>query len=439
MNEESNRIEYKRELSENSDKLERAVVAFLNYHEGGEIYIGVDDDGNAYDIGDVDIVQRKIIDRIKNNILPAAMGLFDIVTETHQDKRVIKIIVSSGSEKPYYLRKYGMAPNGCLIRVGSSTQPMTTQMIDDYYIRRAKVTLSSMPSPRSKLTFGQLKIYYEENGLELNDQFKENLDLLTESGKYNYAAYMLADSNGVSIKVAKYAGTDKVDLIENEEYGYCSLVKATKSVLDKLNIENRTFAKITHTTRLEKSMVDKVALREAVINAIVHNDYSREVPPLFEIYSDRLTITSYGGLVSGLSQTDFFKCRSMPRNRELMRVFKDVGLVEHLGSGMSRILKAYDESVFEFSPNFLIVTFPFEEGFIGSNDPINEPISEPIKSIEETMLNLISDNPAISKEELAQKTDRSRSTITREIKKLVDAGKIKRVGSNKSGHWEIVE
>jgi len=124
------------------------------------------------------------------------------------------------------------------------------------------------------------------------------------------------------------------------EWIYCSIIKATKSVLDKLNIENKTFAKITSSTRLEKNMVDKVALREAAINAIVHNDYSREVPPVFEIYSDRLTVTSYGGLVSGLSQADFFSCRSMPRNRELMRVLKDVGLVEHLGSGMSRILEA---------------------------------------------------------------------------------------------------
>ena len=145
MNAESNRIEYKRELT---DDLERGIVAFLNYHEGGEIYIGVDDDGSAYGVNDVDGTQRKIVDRIKNNILPATMGLFDIVAETFQDKKIIKIVISSGFEKPYYLKKFGMSPNGCFIRVGSSAQPMTTQMIDDYYARRVKVTLSNMPSPR---------------------------------------------------------------------------------------------------------------------------------------------------------------------------------------------------------------------------------------------------------------------------------------------------
>ncbi|MDR1531260.1 MAG: putative DNA binding domain-containing protein [Clostridiales bacterium] len=357
---ESNRVEYKAVLN---DKLEREVVAFLNYREGGRVYIGVDDTGTAIGAEDIDAVQLKIVDRIRNNILPSALGLFDVISENRDGKNIIKIIISSGVEKPYYLKNKGMSPNGCFIRVGSSSQPMTTAMIDDVYSRRSRLTLGNMSAPRQNLTFGQLKIYYEEKGLTLNDQFKSSLDLLTADGEYNYAAYMLADVNGISIKVAKYAGKNKVDLIENEEYGYCSLIKATDRVLEKLNIENKTFTKITSSVRLEKNMVDKSALREAVINAVVHNDYTREVPPVFEIFSDRIVITSYGGLVHGFSQDDFFKCRSMPRNRELMRIFKDVGLVEQLGSGMSRILSVYDESAFLFTPNFLVITFPFKNGF----------------------------------------------------------------------------
>lgn len=170
---------------------------------------------------------------------------------------------------------------------------------------------------------------------------------------------MLADENGVSIKVAKYAGTDKVDLIENEEYGYCSLIKATNQVLEKMKVENVTKAKVTSTKRIEKNLVEPVALREALINAIVHNDFSREIPPVFEIFSDRMEFTSYGGLISGQSKEDFFSCSSMPRNRELMRVFKDVGLVEQLGSGMSRILKYYDKDIFIISDHFIKVVFPF--------------------------------------------------------------------------------
>jgi ATP-dependent DNA helicase RecG len=278
---ESNRIENKVILT---DKFEKEIVAFLNYHEGGIIYIGIDKNGKVVGIEDADQLQLKIVDRIKNNILPNTLGLFDVVLEIRENKPIIKIIVSSGTEKPYYIKIYGMSPSGCYLRVGSSAQPMTTSMIDEMYAKRVrKVTLGNIPSPRTELTFEQLKIYYEERGLKLGENFKNNLDLLMPDGNYNYIAYLLADSNGTSIKVAKYAGKDKVDLIENEEYGYCSLIKATNRVLDKLTVENKTFAKITAKARLEKKMVDRVALREAVINAIVHNDYTSEVPPVFEI------------------------------------------------------------------------------------------------------------------------------------------------------------
>lgn len=355
---ESNIIELKRELN---DKLEKEVVAFLNYREGGDIYIGVDDDGNAVELGNIDAIQCAAADRIKNNILPATLGLFDVVKEKYQGKSIIHIIVSSGAEKPYYIKKHGMSDTGCFIRIGTSSQHMTQAMIDDLYARRTHNSLRKIVSPRQNLTFEQLQIYYQAKGLTLNDKFPENLDLLTEDGKYNYVAYLLADSNGVSIKVAKYAGKDKVDLIENEEYGYCSLIKATKSVLDRLNVENRTLAKITSKERIEKRLVNPLALREAVINAVVHNDYSLEVPPVFEIYSDRLEITSYGGLPMGLSEDDFFGCRSMPRNRELMRVFKDLDFVEQLGSGMTRILSAYDKSIFSFTSHFMTVRFDYPE------------------------------------------------------------------------------
>jgi len=445
MNIENNRVEYKRQLTDN---FECEVVAFLNYHEGGEIYLGVDDEGSVVGLSDIDKIQLKIVDRLKNNILPATMGLFDVVMETLHDKEIIKVIISSGPEKPYYLKSYGMSPKGCFIRVGSSAQPMSTSMIDNYYSHRMRITLGNTTSPRKDLTFEQLKIYYESKNLHLNNQFKKSLDLITKSGEYNYAAYLLSDDNGVSIKVAKYAGTDKVDLIENEEYGYCSIIKATKNVLDKLNIENKTYAKITSSTRIEKSMIDKTALREAVINAIVHNDYSLEVPPLFEFFSDRLTITSYGGLVSGLSEIDFFNCRSMPRNRELMRVFKDIGLVEHLGSGMNRILNAYDANVFDLTPNFLIVTFPFADSFSTTNKKFNVLKYQGTKALiykkdfieqEIQILGLIKNNPQITQDELASTLKISRRVVQKYMNSLILNNIIVRTGGKRFGQWEIIK
>lgn len=232
---ENNRIEYKRELT---DGLEKEVVAFLNAREGGVLYIGIDNDGAVFGVEDCDKLQLAIKDRLKNNIQPSIMGLFEILHEIVDGKDILRIIVAGGLEKPYYLKKYGMTERGCFLRVGSASEPMPREMIESLYGRRIRNTIGRMESPRRDLTFEQLKIYYETRGLQLNDAFTRSLELLTPEGKLNYAAYLLADENGSSLQVAKYAGVDRVDLVENRDYGRCSLVKALKAVLDRVNVEN---------------------------------------------------------------------------------------------------------------------------------------------------------------------------------------------------------
>ncbi|MCK6615198.1 MAG: putative DNA binding domain-containing protein [Ignavibacteriaceae bacterium] len=354
---ETNRIEYKRELNDDLD-IEKEVIAFLNYSEGGLIYIGIDKHGNVVGASDIDSDMLKIKDRIKNNISPSAMGLFDVVSEHKSGKELIKIIVASGSEKPYFKRKYGMTEKGCFIRVGSAAEPMPKTMIEKLFSTRTRNSIGLIKSHRQDLSFQQLRIYYEEKKKPLNKQFKKNLELVTEDGSLNYAAYLLADENNISIKLAKYKSFNRNELIENNEYGYCSLIKATQSILDKITIENKTFASITPKERKELRLWNPIAIREAIINAIVHNDYTREVAPKFEIFSDRIEITSAGSLPDGLNQTEFFEGFSIPRNKELMRVFKDLELVEQLGSGVPRILEHYDKECFHFTENFTRMVFP---------------------------------------------------------------------------------
>lgn len=357
-NTETNRIENKEQLNED---FEQEVIAFLNYKEGGIIYVGINKNGQVVGVKDVDLTQLQIKDRIKNNIQPSTLGLFDVTVETIDNKEVIKVIISSGTEKPYYLRKKGRTPEGCYIRVGSSKERMTERMIDDMYAKRIKNTLKEIDSPRQELTFNQLKIYYEEHGLKLNDNYLQNLDLLTSEGKYNYNAFLLADENNVSIKLVKYVGTNKLELLENLEFGNRCLITATQRILDRLDVENTTYAKIEYFGRKEQEKIDSKALKEAVINAIVHNDYSYGNSPIIELYSDRIEITSAGGLPQELSQEEFLEGVTAPRNKELIRVFKDVDLIENIGSGVLRILDAYDKSCFKFMEHFLRVSFNYKE------------------------------------------------------------------------------
>lgn len=357
-NTETNRIENKEQLNED---FEQEVIAFLNYKEGGIIYVGINKNGQVVGVEDVDLTQLQIKDRIKNNIQPSTLGLFDVVVETIDNKEVIKVVISSGTEKPYYLRKKGRTPEGCYIRIGSSKERMTERMIEEMFARRIKNSLKEIESPRQDLTFRQLKIHYEGNGMILNDNFARNLNLLTDEGKYNYNAYLLADENNISIKLVKYLGTSKMELIENQEYGYCCLITATQRILDRLTAENTVYAKIEYNGRKEVEMIDSKALKEAVINAMVHSDYTLTTTPIIELYSDRIEITSGGGLPQGLSQEEFLEGVTAPRNKELIRVFKDVDLIENIGSGVLRILDAYDKSCFKFMDHFLRVSFKYKE------------------------------------------------------------------------------
>ena len=134
-----------------------------------------------------------------------------------------------------------MSSEGCFIRVGSSVENMPLNLITDMFSRRTRNSLRNIISPRQDLTFSQLKIYYQEKAKELGNNFLIQLDLINDMGRFNYVTYLLSDKNSVSIKVAKYSGNDTYNLIENEEFGFCSLIKATKNLLNKFDIENKTF------------------------------------------------------------------------------------------------------------------------------------------------------------------------------------------------------
>ncbi len=427
------RNEFKVKLT---DKFEEEVISFLNTN-GGNIYIGIDDKGNIVGInGNIDLLQRTIKDRIKDNIMPSTLGLYDVVVLEENNKKYIKIIIARGSDDPYYIRGMGMTPDSCFIRVGSSIQSMPYDMINNRVNKRTRTSLRNIVSPKQDLTFSQLKIYYEEKGFNINNNFLKQLDLFTDDGKYNYNAYLLADNNTISIRFGKYEGTNAAQLIENEDFGNCSIIKATKNILNKIEIENRIFTKIEYPERKEIKMYDFVAVREAVVNAIVHNDWSNEYAPKFEMFSDRLVISSNGGIQPSTTKEEFLEGYSLPKNKELMKVFNDLDLVEQMGTGIIRILQSYDKNSFEFFPNFIRVTFPFNENKfknIRQDNIKNDKLTE----IQNSIIGLMLDSPTITQETLSRLLDVNIRTIQRNIKTLIEKGLVERIGATKKGEWIV--
>ncbi|MCL2176536.1 MAG: putative DNA binding domain-containing protein [Firmicutes bacterium] len=437
---ENSVIEYKLKVTED---IEKTIVAFLNT-TGGKLLIGVDKNGEVVGLENADKDSLAIADKIRQNIIPSAIGLFDINIEEMSNKHYIVVRVAGGMEKPYYIKKYGMSPKGCFVRIGSQSVPMEQSAIDSLYAKRAKNTLKNIVAPRQNLTFSMLKIFYKEKGIDVEgEHFLTNLDLITQDGKYNYVAYLMADSNSSSFKVVRYEGLDKVKILSKKDYGNTSILVATKNILENLNILNTTTVEITYPKRIETSLVDPVALREAALNALIHHDYSKGTEPVFEFYDDRVAITSYGGLPIGLTQEEFFAGRSLPRNRELMRIFKDMEYAESLGSGMNRIMSIYGKDSFDISENFLSAVFKYDDKVLSrlkekAKDKAIEAKSE-INKLQSDILQLIKTNNNLSAKQIAETIgNATERTIQRNLDTLKEIGYIERVGSRKTGSWKIV-
>lgn len=430
---EDKRNEFKTKLT---DDFEKEVIAFLNT-EGGNIFLGVSDNGCVLDnIGNIDLLQRTIKDRIKDNIRPSTLGLFDVVVNQLNGKRYIQVIIAKGSESPYYINGMGMTPDSCFIRIGSSIQSMNMETILNLFSKRARSNLKNIKSPIQSLEFKTLKIYYQEKGFEINDNFLKKLDFYMEDGSFNYIAYLMSDNNNISIQFAKYKGTEVDNLIENEDYGFCSLVKVVDNILNKLKLENRTYTKIETPTRKEIKMYDYDAVKELVTNALVHNDWSNGYSPKFEMFDNKLVISSNGGIQEGVTQKEFLEGFSNPRNPELMRIFRDLNFVEQLGTGIQRVLKIYPKDIFEFFPNHIRVTVYFKENnFVQQNKHFE---FTNLNEIQRTILELLIDKPNITQEELSRLLGVTLKTISRNFKILLENNYIKRVGAKKNGYWQVI-
>ena len=421
---ENDKIEFKEELN---DKLEKEIVAFLNSNCGGSVYIGVKDNGEIKGVEDIDKTMLEIQNRIRDRIAPSSLGLYEIIELRENNKKYIQIAVSSGDKKPYYLKSKGMCPEGCYIRVGTASEKMNEDMIYTLFEKRKKVTLITLVSPKQDLTFKELEIYYKNAGYDVGKNFLKQLSFYNQNNEFNYLAYLFSDNNDVSIQIAKYKDDTIYDLEERIQVGKQSLLRVADEVLNKFKKENTIYTRITDSKREEVKKFDEIALREIIVNALVHNDYSKGAYPSFEIFENHIEVSSFGGLPQNLTEEDFFEGFSLPVNPELIRIFHDIGFVERLGTGIRRVLRVYPKEIFKFSPNFIRVSIPFNKGLFGKEN----------SSLKDKILNILNENPKINRKQLGEILDVSESTIYREINKLQKERKIERIGSNKDGYWKV--
>ncbi len=338
-NHENVDIEYKRMYV---PELRKDIVAFANT-EGGKLYIGVNDDGTIIGIGDTDDTMLRLAGSLKDSIAPDIMPFVQIRAVDECGKNVIAVEVASGSAKPYYLKDKGLKPNGVYVRRGSSSQPLSEAGIRDMIVEYYGKSYETVRSLKQNLTFTAFQKELAERHLSFGEAQMRTLNLIGEDGLYTNLALLLSDQCEHTLKIAIFQGTDDVVFRNHQEFtgSLLSQLKEGFAFLDK-NIAVKS--SIDGLRRKDERDYPMAAVREALLNAIIHRDYGFNGSTIINIYDDRIEFISLGGLVSGLSMDAILMGVSQSRNAGLANVFFRLKLVESYGTGIKRIQALYKGS-----------------------------------------------------------------------------------------------
>lgn len=364
--EENVDVEYKEIYT---DEIKEEVIAFANT-EGGTIYIGVRDDGKVVGLKEEDAVMLAVSSSINDSIQPNISPYVQIRLITLEGKHVIRIDVSVGAERPYYVGKKGLKPSGVYVRRGSAKIPLSEEGIRRMIADSYGGSFEGRRSVRQDLTFKALKEECALRNIDIStDVKKKNLKLLGDDDLYTNLALLLSDQCPYSGKVAVFHGKTKEDFQDRKEFTG-SILTQLSDISNFLDLLNRTHAVFHGLRREDRRDYPEVAIREALLNAAVHRDYSLGGSNIINLYQNRMEIISLGGLVDGLSMEAIFLGASLSRNPNLAALFYRMKLIESYGTGIPKIEEQYKNE--KHKPEFTAVTGAFRVVLYNKNEEISE-------------------------------------------------------------------
>ena len=431
-----------------TDTFARELVSFLNA-EGGIIYIGIQNDGSVIGVDNIDNTLKNISDCITDQIEPSPRG--EVISEIiHEENRsIIAVNVKKGIKPLYCIKKYGFSSKGCLVRIGTTCKEMSSEEIQFRYksqfINEDYMLLA--PSKYAPLSFNMMKILLTSRGFHINENsFEASFNLRRNDGTYNLLAEILADQNIVPLIFVKFAGINKASISHRSDYGGQSLLLGYQKMKDRLMAENICKTDTTVRPRIDEYLYDIDCANEALVNMFVHNDWTITEPQV-SFYSDRVVFTSHGGIPHGMTEEEFYSGVSRPRNAVLMRVFLNLGIVEHTGHGIPMIVEKYGREAFDIHQNYIDVTLPFNQAVlasvpqIGTDDGTDDKgirLNEDLSDTEKKLILELIKNPKYTYNQLASEIGISRRTVSRTVASLVEKKYIERIGNHKSGFWKII-
>jgi ATP-dependent DNA helicase RecG len=443
MHEQQN-IEFK---SQWTDNILKTVCAFANTN-GGTIYIGIDDNGNPVELKNIKKLMEDIPNKIKNTI-----GIVPKVNLVERGgKQLIEVNIES--------YKYPVSYKGAFYkRSGSTNTELAGTELTQFLLQKSGLVWDQSVEPMATL---------DDINLDTLDHFKrlsqkrlssisteDNPELLLEklnllrNGKLKRAAILLFGKNPRKffitsyLQIGRFISESEVissDIIDGNLF---EQVEKALEILRIKYLQNRFYYE--GIVRKEDLEIPEAVLREAIINALIHRDYMIPAQTQLRVYDDKIWLWNAGKLPEGISIEQLKKPHaSYLRNPLLADIFYKAGYIESWGRGTLNIIdyctsaNLPEPEMSEEMNGFLLVIHKYGEG----SEKIPETTQKSPRKVPEKsqkILNALKENPFLSRKQLALNLGESEHTIQSRLRKLQKDGLIKRIGTAKGGHWEVVE
>lgn len=437
---EGKNIEFKRQYT---DDIKYAVLAFANT-EGGTLYIGINDDGSVKGVENPDAVMLQVMNMIHDTIRPDITVAVDCSTELMENKHVAVLIIQRGVARPYYLANKGIRPAGVYVRQGASSVPASETAILQMIKESSGDVYEEARSLNQNLTFKEAEAYFAKKHLQFGDVQKRTLQLISADGTYSNLGMLLSDQCISIIKLAVFEGSKKTVFHDRKELSG-SLFKQLEDAYAYINQFNYTRSEFPGLERVDTRDYPPEAVREALLNAVIHREYGIGGPTLISIFDDRIEFVTIGGLVKGLSLADIKLGVSMLRNKNLANVFYRLHLIEAYGTGLLKIDECYADCAVK--PQLLATDNAFKLVLPNINFAAkrvkNYSLADESKTASkkeeryQIVLELARKNSLVTRSMIEKALHVSTSTAVLVLKKMLQLGLLKKYGEGRNVSYSL--
>ena len=425
----------------------KSVSAFAN-GLGGSLFIGVDNDGIVKGLDDIQRVCETISNKIRDYMDPLP-EVEMIPHKTDEGMNVLQLKVNAGNYTPYYY--VGDGQRVAFVRIGDESVPATAEHMVRLVLKGSNKTYDSLITDYKKddnsfiILANEFKKRTEQ---DWNTKYLLSFGLVTSKGYLTNAGALFSDDCPLwqsRLYCTRWDGKDKSDAINDAEFTGNIIMLLRESMNFVKSNTRRGWEKLP-TGRKNKPEYAERAVLEAMVNHFIHRDYTvmgGEVH--LDIYDDRLTVTSPGGMCNGtlIQNLDIANVSSERRNPILANVMAQLDYMEKRGSGLTRICnetKALDGYQEALSPKFNSTPAQFQTIIYASADTTNVgDVSEMrLTGRQRKILRLINESPTITGKKMSEILSVSQRTIERDLSVLQKLDVLKREGKDNDGVWIVI-